>query len=140
MATKKPKWVATDILSSKRHYQAGRNEFSILYRTNAQARLLEDAIRNRDIPYKIIGGTRFYDRKGSPNLVAYLRFINNPWDEVALGESLIFHHEASEISDHQRIAEESRKRDVPFFRLVERPSDVPTSRIQRATYWRDFTF
>ncbi|MEE2757262.1 MAG: UvrD-helicase domain-containing protein [Myxococcota bacterium] len=119
------KWVATDILSSKRHYQADWNEFSILYRTNAQARLLEDAIRNQDIPYKIIGGTRFYDRKEVRDLVAYLRFINNPWDEVALRRIINFPSRGIGDLTIQRIAEESRKRDVPFFRLVERPSDVP---------------
>ena len=119
------KWVATDILSAKRQYKAEWNEFAILYRTNAQARVLEDSIRNRDIPYKIVGGTRFYDRKEVRDLLGYLRFISNPWDEVALRRIINFPARGIGDTTIHRIAAEARRRDVPFFRLVEKPSDVP---------------
>ena len=119
------KWVATDILSAKRQYKAEWNEFAILYRTNAQARVLEDSIRNRDIPYKIVGGTRFYDRKEVRDLLGYLRFISNPWDEVALRRIINFPARGIGDTTIHRVAAEARRRDVPFFRLVEKPSDVP---------------
>lgn len=58
-------------------------EIAILYRTNAQSRLLEDALRKRNIPYKIYGGLSFYQRKEIKDIIAYLRYIINPRDEEA---------------------------------------------------------
>ncbi len=60
------------------------NEAAILYRTNAQSRTLEEALRRRGIPYKIYGGTSFYQRKEVKNFVAYIRLVVNPRDEESL--------------------------------------------------------
>ncbi|MEG0004200.1 MAG: UvrD-helicase domain-containing protein, partial [Clostridium sp.] len=59
-------------------------ECAILYRTNAMSRILEESLMNRGIPYKIIGGLKFYDRKEVKDIIAYLRVINNPADSVSL--------------------------------------------------------
>jgi ATP-dependent DNA helicase UvrD/PcrA len=59
-------------------------ELAVLYRTNAQSRALEDALRNRGIPYRIFGGLRFYDRKEIKDIIAYLRVVQNPADVVSL--------------------------------------------------------
>ena len=59
-------------------------DIAILYRTHAQSRVLEEALRRLHIPYKIIGGVRFYDRKEIKDIIAYLRVIENPSDDVAL--------------------------------------------------------
>ncbi len=60
------------------------NEFTILYRTNAQSRVLEEVFLRYGIPYRIIGGIKFYDRKEIKDIIAYLRFIQNPNDTVSL--------------------------------------------------------
>lgn len=60
------------------------NENAILYRTNAQSRVFEQAFRKYNIPYKIYGGLKFYDRKEIKDLLAYLRVILNPQDEISL--------------------------------------------------------
>lgn len=60
------------------------NEIAVLYRTNAQSRALEDALRNRGLPYRIFGGLRFYDRKEIKDVIAYLRVLHNPADDVSL--------------------------------------------------------
>ena len=60
------------------------NDFAILYRTNAQSRAMEDALRKRNIPYKIFGGLSFYQRKEIKDTLAYLRVIINPKDEESL--------------------------------------------------------
>ncbi|MDH4164461.1 MAG: DNA helicase PcrA [Nitrospirota bacterium] len=60
------------------------SELAILYRTNAQSRALEDALRQRGIPYRIFGGLRFYDRKEIKDIIAYLRVLHNPADAVSL--------------------------------------------------------
>ena len=57
---------------------------AILYRTNAQSRILEEELIAKRIPYKIIGGTKFFERKEVKDIIAYLRVINNPQDETAL--------------------------------------------------------
>ena len=59
-------------------------DFAILYRTNAQSRVLEEALRKRGIPYKIYGGLSFYQRKEIKDVIAYFRLIVNPHDEEAL--------------------------------------------------------
>jgi len=60
------------------------HEIAMLYRTNAQSRALEDALRNRGIAYRIFGGLRFYDRKEIKDVIAYLRVLHNPADSVGL--------------------------------------------------------
>jgi DNA helicase-2/ATP-dependent DNA helicase PcrA len=66
----------------KGHYNY--SDFAVLYRANAQSRLLEEALRKRNIPYKIYGGLSFYHRKEVKDLIAYLRLIVNPHDGEAL--------------------------------------------------------
>lgn len=70
----------------ERQYREGRRykEMAVLYRTNAQSRKFEEALIREGVPYKIIGGLRFYDRKEIKDILAYLRVINNPFDEVSL--------------------------------------------------------
>ncbi|MBI3620017.1 UvrD-helicase domain-containing protein [Candidatus Roizmanbacteria bacterium] len=58
--------------------------FAVLYRTNAQSRVIEEAFLHRGIPYVLIGGTRFYERREIKDILSYLRLIINPTDEVAL--------------------------------------------------------
>ena len=59
-------------------------DFAIFYRTNAQSRVLEDSLRSKSIPYKIVGNLKFYDRLEIKDILAYLKFIANPQDEVSL--------------------------------------------------------
>lgn len=59
-------------------------DFAILYRTNAQSRTFEEALSGRDIPYRILGGIRYYDRKEIKDIVAYMRLVQNPADDLSL--------------------------------------------------------
>jgi len=63
---------------------ASPRDFAVFYRTNAQSRVLEDALRARNVPYVIVGGTRFFDRAEIKDLICYLRAISNPDDGMAL--------------------------------------------------------
>ncbi len=66
------------------HPVAGFNNFAVLYRTNAQSRAVEEAMLRFDIPYRVVGGVRFYERKEIKDIIAYLRLIANPNDAEAL--------------------------------------------------------
>jgi DNA helicase-2/ATP-dependent DNA helicase PcrA len=75
--------VATSIFEEKMQHSLRNNDFAILYRTNAQSRSFEEALRRLGIKYRIVGGLSFYQRKEIKDLLAYLRFIVNQQDEEA---------------------------------------------------------
>jgi DNA helicase-2/ATP-dependent DNA helicase PcrA len=78
------RFVAGSIFENAMTHQMKYSDFAILYRTNAQSRAMEDALRKKDIPYRIYGGLSFYQRKEIKDVIAYLRLILNPKDEEAL--------------------------------------------------------
>jgi DNA helicase-2/ATP-dependent DNA helicase PcrA len=78
------RFVASTIWEQKMQNQMNNGDFAILYRTNAQSRAMEDALRKRDIPYRIYGGLSFYQRKEVKDVLCYLRLVINPKDEEAL--------------------------------------------------------
>ncbi|MCF2873906.1 MULTISPECIES: ATP-dependent helicase [unclassified Tenacibaculum] len=78
------RFVAQSIWENQINNQLTSDSFAILYRTNAQSRAIEDALRKKDIKYKIYGGISFYQRKEIKDLLSYLRMLINPNDEEAL--------------------------------------------------------
>ena len=78
------RWVAHELarLHDSEHYRWG--ELAVFYRTNAQSRVLEEYLMRVGIPYKVIGGTRFYDRREVKDAMAYLKAVVNPVDEVSV--------------------------------------------------------
>ncbi len=78
------RFVASSIFENKMNHQLKDGDFAVLYRTNAQSRAIEDALRKKDIPYRIYGGLSFYQRKEIKDVLAYLRLVLNPKDEEAL--------------------------------------------------------
>ena len=78
------RFVASSIFENKMQNQLNNNDFAILYRTNAQSRAMEDALRKKEIPYRIYGGLSFYQRKEIKDVLAYLRLLINPKDEEAV--------------------------------------------------------
>jgi len=84
------RYVASTIWDNKMQHQLKNNDFAVLYRTNAQSRAIEDALRKRDIPYRIYGGLSFYQRKEIKDVLSYLRLIINPADEEALKRIINF--------------------------------------------------
>lgn len=78
------RFVASSIFENKMQHQLPNNSFTVLYRTNAQSRAIEDALRKKNIKYKIYGGLSFYQRKEIKDTLAYLRLLINLSDEEAL--------------------------------------------------------
>ena len=84
------RYVAGSIFENKMEQQLPNSHFAVLYRTNSQSRSIEDALRKRDIPYRIYGGVSFYQRKEIKDLLSYLRILINPSDEEALKRIINF--------------------------------------------------
>jgi len=78
------RYVASTLFEWKLNNQLKNGDFAVLYRTNSQSRAIEDALRKRDIPYRIYGGLSFYQRKEIKDVLAYLRLVINLKDEEAL--------------------------------------------------------
>ncbi|WP_455793736.1 UvrD-helicase domain-containing protein [Clostridium butyricum] len=77
-------FVGKQILDIRKNEDKKYNDFAILYRTNAQSRIFEESFRRKGIPYKIVGGTRFYDRKEIKDILAYLKVLINPQDDISI--------------------------------------------------------
>ena len=90
-------------------------DFAVLYRTNAQSRSLEDALRRNGIPYLIVGGVRFYERKEIKDVLAYLRLLVNPKDEESLRR--IINYPARGIGDAtiERLDQHAAKGGLKLF-------------------------
>jgi len=84
------RFVAGSIFENKMQQQLPNGNFAVLYRTNSQSRAIEDALRKRDIPYRIYGGLSFYQRKEIKDVLSYLRLVINPKDEEALKRIINF--------------------------------------------------
>jgi DNA helicase-2/ATP-dependent DNA helicase PcrA len=76
-------WVAHEINRLHRHQDLRWGDMAVFYRTNAQSRALEEAMVRAEVPYRVVGGTKFYDRREVKDVMAYLRVLVNPDDEVS---------------------------------------------------------
>ncbi|HKI79279.1 MAG TPA: UvrD-helicase domain-containing protein [Ignavibacteriaceae bacterium] len=99
-------------------------DFAVLYRTNAQSRALEDIFRREKIPYKIIGGVEFYQRKEVKDIIAYLRVISNQRDEESLLRIMNFPQRGIGNTTIKRMIAFSRKLDLTMFETMARVFEV----------------
>ncbi len=80
--------ITRNILNEHKESGAPYSDFVVLYRTNAQSRAVEEAFLRMDVPYRIVGGIKFYERKEVKDIVAYLTLIVNPFDRIALARAI----------------------------------------------------
>lgn len=100
---------------------------AVMYRINAQSRALEEALGRRRIPYQIVGGTRFYERKEIKDVLAYLRLIYNPYDSVSLGRVLNWPGRGIGERSESELFRWATELGVPVFQaLRELESDTPS--------------
>jgi DNA helicase-2/ATP-dependent DNA helicase PcrA len=97
---------------------APAREVAVLYRTNGQSRLLEEAFRRRGLTYKIVGGVEFYGRKEIKDLLAYLRLLVNPADDVSLRRVLNVPPRGVGGVTLQRLEEYATQREMPLFQVL----------------------
>lgn len=103
------------------------SDLAVLYRTNPQSRPIEEALRARNIPYRVVGGTSFFDRKEVADCIAYLRAVANPADELALRR--IINHPPRGIGRTTvlRVGEVARARGIGFEEALASSADPGTA-------------
>jgi DNA helicase-2/ATP-dependent DNA helicase PcrA len=113
--------IANLIFEQKMRNHWLNQDFAILYRTNSQSRALEEALRKLNIPYRIYGGTSFYQRKEVKDFIAYMRVISNPKDEEALKR--IINYPARGISDNtvNTIIVKAQEKECSLWEICENP-------------------
>lgn len=108
--------------------------FAVLYRTNAQSRALEDAFRKNAIPYTIVGGIRFYERKEIKDVLAYFRVLANPRDEESLLRIINYPTRGIGETTLERLQRYSAEHSLPLIEVLQKIDSVPdlTERAKQA--------
>jgi len=113
------RFVASSIFETKMHNQLKNNDFAILYRTNAQSRSFEDALRKKNIPYRVYGGLSFYQRKEIKDVLAYLRLLINEGDEQAFKRIVNFPARGIGQTTLNKITIEAKKYNVSDYIFIK---------------------
>lgn len=117
--------IAQDIASSFESGIANYQDFALLYRTNAQSRLLEEKLIQRNVPYKLVGGVNFYQRKEIKDILAYLRTIHNGRDDVSIRRIINVPKRGIGLATLDRLMEYSIKNDVSFYKACLDVEHIP---------------
>jgi DNA helicase-2/ATP-dependent DNA helicase PcrA len=112
--------IGDQVRSDRRTYQ----DFAVLYRTNAQSRALEEQLINYRIPYKLIGGIRFYERKEIKDLLSYLRVCVNPYDGVSLRRIINVPARSIGMATIDRFNAFAHHNEISFWDALRRAEEV----------------
>ena len=118
------RFVASSIFEAKYNLQLRNDEFAVLYRTNAQSRSIEDALRRKNIPFQIFGGLSFYQRKEIKDVLAYLRLIVNPSDEESLKRIINYPPRGIGQTTLEKIQIFSNEKNITIFDVIEDINNV----------------
>lgn len=116
-------FVTSEIHNSIKRGRSYRDH-AILYRTNAQSRVIEETLIKSDIPYQIVGGIKFYDRKEIKDLLAYLRLLSNPDDDISLTRIINVPKRGIGDTTVGKLAAAAAERGVSIFRLLYTVDDL----------------
>ncbi|OIQ18565.1 MAG: hypothetical protein BM556_09935 [Bacteriovorax sp. MedPE-SWde] len=101
------------------------DEMAVFYRTNSQSRLLEDALRTANIPYRVIGGIKFYERKEIKDLLAYIRVVVNDKDSLAISRIINVPARGIGATTLRKVEEEAVKTESTLWEVIQRIVDNP---------------
>ncbi|MDP2958562.1 MAG: UvrD-helicase domain-containing protein [Longimicrobiales bacterium] len=123
------RWIVGDLKARFQDNSSLRyRSFSVLYRTNAQARALEDAFRREGIPYQVVGGVRFYERREIQDVLGYLRLISNPRDAGAFERVVNYPRRGIGETSQERLAAWAAGQSLTLLEAAARAaeaSDIP---------------
>lgn len=120
------KLIAQQIFEIKQNESAQNLDFAILYRTNAQSRSFEEALRKLNLPYKIYGGLSFYQRKEIKDILAYYRLTANHQDEEAFKRIINYPKRGIGNTTIEKIIVAASHYDVSLWEIIANPSEYPT--------------
>lgn len=123
------KLVAEAIVQERTSGGLAYNDFAILYRTNAQSRAMEEALRKLNVPYKIYGGLSFYQRKEIKDLIAYFRLTFNPADEEAIKRVINYPKRGLGDTTVDKIIVAADQHDITMWQVICNPSQYISGRI-----------
>ncbi len=119
------RWIVGDI---QERYKAAPGlvykDFAVLYRTNAQARALEDAFRREGLPYQVVGSVRFYERREIQDVLAYLRLISNPKDAGAFQRVVNYPRRGVGAASIERLARWAHEQGVTLLEAAVRAEEA----------------
>lgn len=113
------RFIASRIFDIKMRDQLKESDFAVLYRTNAQSRAIEEALRKKNIPYRIFGGISFYQRKEVKDLLSYLRILVNKNDEEALLRIINFPKRGIGLTTIQKLTVYADENSMSIYELLE---------------------
>jgi len=119
------RFVASSIFENKMQHQLPNDSFTVLYRTNAQSRAIEDALRKKNIKYRIYGGLSFYQRKEIKDTLAYLRLLVNPSDEEALKRVINYPARGIGQTTIDRLVIAANEHNITIFELLSQLETLP---------------
>lgn len=114
-------FIATTISKQKNIFNAAYGDMAVLYRTNAQSRVVEETFMRFGIPYTMVGGLKFYDRKEIKDILAYLRVIYNPLDTVSLLRIINVPKRGLGSASITRLTEYADKNGLSLFEVISNP-------------------
>ncbi len=125
--TDEARWIAGEIeVRMGQDPQRTHGSFCVLYRTNAQARALEDAFRGKSIPYQVVGGVGFYERREIQDVLGYLRLISNPRDGGAFDRVVGYPRRGVGSTSVARLREWARQSGLTLLEAAAGAFDIPT--------------
>jgi DNA helicase-2/ATP-dependent DNA helicase PcrA len=119
------RWVAAEIERLGEEHGVARSDVAVFYRTNAMSRVLEDTLVRYELPYQVIGGTKFYERAEIKDAVAYLSLLVNPADQVSFSRIVNSPRRGIGNTSQGRLASYSNTTGLPIWEVMERAEDVP---------------
>jgi ATP-dependent DNA helicase UvrD/PcrA len=119
------RWVAAEIERLGEEHGIGRAEVAVFYRTNAMSRVLEDTLNRFDVPYQVIGGTKFYERAEIKDAVAYLSLLANPADQVSFSRVVNSPRRGIGNTSQARLASYANTAGLTIWEVMERVEEVP---------------
>jgi DNA helicase-2/ATP-dependent DNA helicase PcrA len=115
------------------------NEFAILYRTNAQSRIFEEALRKRNVPYRVYGSISFYQRKEIKDMISYLRLLVNPSDGEALKRVINYPARGIGKTTLEKLEELANTNDLSLWQVLEK-AEIMSKAFNRGTIEKLFSF
>jgi DNA helicase-2/ATP-dependent DNA helicase PcrA len=119
------RWVAGEIERLGEEEGVRREDVAVFYRTNAMSRVLEDTLVRFELPYQVIGGTKFYERAEVKDAVAYLSLLVNPSDQVSFARVVNSPRRGIGKTSQARLASHANTTGLPIWEVAGRPEEVP---------------